>query len=136
MFRDAFRRSRCLVIIDGFYEWDPKVTPKQPYHIRRKDQAAFAVAGLWAARDKADGTQEVNYAMITIGPNRVMEPIHHRMPVILDERDYKTWLDPATDLETLKTLLSPCPDDVLEAYPVSRDVNRPANDSPDCLRPE
>ena len=135
MFRSAFRKTRCLVIVDSFYEWDKKVKPAQPYVIRRKDRVPFATAGIWTTRDKEDGTQETNYAILTIGPNKVMAPIHHRMPVILDERDYKAWLDPKTDIETLKTLLVPCPDDVLEAYPVSRAVNRPQNDSPDLLRP-
>lgn len=135
MFRTAFRQTRCLVLIDSFYEWDRKVNPIQPYNIQRKDGAAMVCAGIWAARDQEEGTKEINYAVITTGPNAEMEPVHHRMPVILDERDYKTWLDPKTDLKTLQALMVPCPDGLLDVYPVSRDVNRPQNNSPDLLRP-
>lgn len=136
MFRSAFRRDRCLVLLDGFYEWDRKVKPSQPYFIHRKDEAGFAAAGIWVNREKEDGSQELTYAVITTGPNKVMEPIHHRMPVILDECDFEAWLNPKTDAETLKKLLVPCPDDLLAAHPVSRRVNSPANDSADLLRPQ
>lgn len=135
MFRDAFKKSRCLVILDSFFEWDRKVKPSQPYVIRRKDHVQFAVAGICAVRPKEDGTEETNYAIITTDPNKEMEPIHHRMPVILDEPQYKTWLNPTTDIETLKGMLAPYPDGVLETYRISLAVNRPANDSPDILRP-
>lgn len=135
MFRNAFRKARCLVIIDGFYEWDRSVKPTQPFYFRRPDETPFAIAGLWSSRTTEDGTEEVNYAMITIGPNKLMAPIHDRMPVILDEKDYRTWLNPKSSLETLQALLVPCPEDVLEAFPVSRLVNRPQNDSPDLLQP-
>jgi len=136
MFRDAFRHARCLVLMDGFTEWDRSVKPSQPYFFHRKDDEGFATAGIWANRQKEDGTEELNYAVITTGPNKPMEPIHDRMPVILNERDFKTWLDPKTDIETLKSLLVPCPDDLLVAHPISRLINRPANDTPDLLRPE
>ena len=135
LFKSAFKSHRCLVLVDGFYEWDPKVQPKQPYFIHRPDDSIFAIAGVWGMRKKKDGTQELNYAMITTEPNGMMEPIHNRMPVILAVDDYRTWLNSKTDIETLKGLLVPCPDDLLEAYSVSRTVNRPSNDSPDCLRP-
>lgn len=135
MFRDAFKKSRCLVILDSFFEWDRKVKPSQPYVIRRKDKVQFAVAGICATRQKEDGTEETNYAIITISPNKEMEPIHHRMPVILDEPQYKTWLNPKTDVETLKGMLVPYTDGILEAYKISLAVNRPANDSPDILNP-
>jgi putative SOS response-associated peptidase YedK len=136
MFRSAFRHERCLVLLDGFYEWDRSVKPTQPYFIQHKEGVGFAAAGIWASREKEDGTTFLTYGIITIGPNKIMEPIHDRMPVILNERDFKTWLNPKTDLETLKKLLVPCPDDLLVAHPVSRRVNSPANDSPDLLRPE
>ena len=135
MFRTAFRQARCLVPIDSFYEWDRKVKPIQPYNIQRNDRAVMVCAGIWAARDDEDGTQEVNYAVITIGPNAEMTPIHDRMPVILDERDYETWLNPKTDLKTLQRLMVPSPDGLLDIYRVSRDVNKPQNNSPDLLRP-
>src|SRR5579863_1624484 len=94
MFRSAFKRERCLVLLDGFYEWDRSVKPSQPYFFHRKDAAGFAAAGIWASRDKEDGSQEQTYAVITTGPNKVMEPIHDRMPVILNESDFEIWLSP------------------------------------------
>jgi len=136
MFRAAFRRERCLVLMDGFYEWDRTRKPSQPYFFHKKDDTGFAAAGIWTNRDKEDGSQDVTYAVITTGPNKIMEPIHDRMPVILNERDFETWLNPTTDSETLKQLLVPCSDDVLVAHPVSRRVNSPANDSPECMKPE
>jgi putative SOS response-associated peptidase YedK len=135
MFRSAFRKTRCLVVIDSFYEWDRSVKPTQPYSIQRMGGAPLACAGIWTTRTREDGTEETNYAVITTGPNAEMESIHDRMPVILDEKDYRTWLDPKTDPESLKKLMIPCPDGTLEAHPVSRAVNRPQNDSPDLLRP-
>lgn len=136
MFMSAFRDERCLVLLDGFYEWDRSVKPSQPYFFHRKDDSGFAAAGIWTTRDKDDGNQELTYAVITTGPNKEMEPIHDRMPVILNERDFEAWLNPKTDLETLNKLLVPCPDDYLVAHRVSRRVNSPANDLPDCIRPE
>lgn len=135
MFRTAFKKTRCLVIIDSFYEWDRKVKPPQPYSFQKKDGEPMVCAGIWTTREGEDGTEETNYAVITIGPNREMAPIHDRMPVILDEKDFGTWLDPKSEPKTLQSLLVPCPDGTLDLYPVSRAVNRPQNDSPDLLRP-
>lgn len=135
MFRAAFKKTRCLVLIDSFYEWDRSVKPTQPYSIQRRDGEAMVCAGIWTTREGEDGAEETNYAVITVGPNKEMRPIHDRMPVILDEKDFRTWLDPKADAKTLQALLVPCPDGTLDAYPVSRDVNRPQNDSPDLLRP-
>ena len=135
LFKGAFRHHRCLILIDGFYEWQGEKPPKQPYFIRRPDDGIFAIAGIWGIRNKKDGTKELNYAMITTGPNDMMEPIHKRMPVILAKDDYRTWLNPKADVSVLKELLVPCPDDYLEAYRVSRHVNKPGNNSPDCMKP-
>ena len=136
LFKSAFRHQRCLILVDGFYEWQGEKPPKQPYFIHRPDESVFAIAGIWETRERKDGTKELNYAMITTRPNGMMEPIHKRMPVILAVDDYRTWLNPKTDITTLKKLLVPCPDEYLEAYKVSRLVNKPANDSPDCMRPD
>lgn len=136
LFKGAFRRHRCLVLVDGFYEWQGDKPPRQPYFIHRPDDGIFAIAGIWETRIKKDGTKELNYAMITTTPNGMMEPIHKRMPVILAVDDYKTWLNPKTDLEILKSLLVPCPDDLLTAHRAPRSVNKPENNSPDLVRPE
>ncbi len=135
LFKSAFRRHRCLILVDGFYEWQGEKPPKQPYYIHRPDDSIFAIAGIWEIRTREDGTKELNYAMITTTANGMMEPIHKRMPVILAVDGYRTWLNPKTDVELVKKLLVPCPDDFLEAYRVSKYVNKPGNDSPDCMRP-
>lgn len=123
------------MVIDGFYEWDPNVKPKQPYFAHRKDNSAFAVAGIWASRKGKDRLEEVNFAMIIADPNGVMKPIYHRMPVILDKCDFRKWLYHDSDPDSLKALLVLCPDYLLEAYPVSTFVNKPERDTHDCLKP-
>lgn len=135
MFRMAFRHARCLVLMDGFIEWDRSVEPSRPYFVHRQDDAGFATAGIWASRKEKDRPEDVTYAVITTGSNTMMKLIHDRMPVILQARDTKTWLDVKTEAEILKRLLLPCPDDFLVADPISRRINSPANDTPDLLNP-
>lgn len=132
-FKMAFKRRRCLVPADGFYEW--KVTPpvaRQPYHIRRRDLAPMAFAGIWEHWQSPDGAELESCSIITTQANATLAPIHHRMPVILDEADWETWIDTTETLtREAQTLLSPSPDDFLEARPVSRRVNAVANDDAD-----
>lgn len=135
MFGSAFRKQRCLVIVDGFYEWDQKVKPKQPYFVQRQDGAAFAIAGIWASRTDAEGELEENFAIITVDPNEQLENIHKRMPVILDQKDYPTWLNPSTSVPDLKALLKPYPEPVLKIHKVSTLVNNPNADDPNCIKP-
>ena len=89
-FRKAFKQQRCLVVADGFYEWKREGKAKQPYYIRFKDHRLFAFAGLWERWEKQASPLE-SCSLITIGPNAVMEPIHHRMPVILDPKQFDEW---------------------------------------------
>lgn len=128
-FRGAFRHRRCLMPADGFYEWKamPK-GPKQPYYIRRRDRKPFAMAAIWDNWMAANGSEIESCAVVTTEANATLAPIHHRMPVILDEKDWDLWLDPATPLKELQALMRPAPDDLLEAVPVSDAVNRVAND--------
>ena len=134
-FRKAFTHRRCLVLTDGFYEWKREGTTKQPYYIRMKDHRPFAFAGLWERWEKEDPTIE-SCSLITIGPNAVMEPIHHRMPVILATTQYAEWLDVSLhETERLNRLLRPFPPEEMEAYPVSLMVNNPLNDHPECVVP-
>lgn len=109
---------------------------KQPYCIRFQDQRSFCFAGLWERWNKgSDGPLET-CGMLTIGPNAVMEPIHHRMPVILQPRDYDMWLDPSIQDPTLLfSILQPYPPEEMEAFPVSPMVNNPRNDRPECMVP-
>ncbi|MFN7961933.1 MAG: SOS response-associated peptidase [Thermoanaerobaculia bacterium] len=133
-FRSAFKRQRCLVLADGFYEWkkNPDGT-KQPFYVRLKSGEPFAFAGLWEHWDK-EGEPVESCTLLTTEPNPLMAGIHDRMPVILDPACYELWLDPGvSDKDRLETLLAPYPADAMEARPVSRFVNSPANDSPRCV---
>jgi putative SOS response-associated peptidase YedK len=140
-FREAFQRRRALILADGFYEWrklePPGIKPskgmvKQPVLIRRHSGEPFAFAGLWERWKGPEG--EVQTAtIITTHANASLAAIHDRMPVILDPASYDRWLDPARP--QAQELLRPCPDDWLEAVPVSARVNSPKNDDADLLTP-
>lgn len=134
-FRSAFRKHRCLVLADGFYEWRRKGQQRQPYLIRMSDGSPFGIAGLWEQWvDPEDGEVVQSCTLLTTGPNDVLEPIHDRMPVIILPRDYDLWLDPeVTDPELLKPLLAPHDPALMMAYPVSTRVNSPRHDDADCL---
>lgn len=135
-FRTAMKRRRCLIVADGFYEWQKVRGGKQPWCIRSADGRPFAMAGLWEHFSGADGTDIESCTILTTTPNDVLKPIHDRMPVILGEADYTAWLDPAIDsVEPVAPLLRPCSSEALTAYRVSTHVNRPANDDPKCAAP-
>lgn len=138
-YKRAFERHRCLVPADGFYEWQPVPTGKrkQPMFVHRRDGRPLALAGLWSAwRDPSDGGADWlrTCVIVTTDANEMLRPIHDRMPVVLDERDWQEWLDPvAPDLEELQRLLVPAPEDLLVAYPVSTLVNKADNDGPELV---
>lgn len=135
-FRHAFRTQRCLVVADGFYERKRQDRWKQPYFVHMKDDRPFGLAGLWEHWHKGE---EPIYSctLLTTDANELLAPIHDRMPVILTREHYDLWLDPEIhDPKKLLPLLVPFPADGMEAYPVSRLVNDPENDVPECIRPE
>ncbi len=135
-FRAAFRRRRCLVVADGFYEWQRSGARKQPYFIRLRDDRPFAIAGLWESWEGPAHSALETCTLITTGPNELMEPIHNRMPVILARDDYDRWLDPAIqEPDALCPLLRPYPTSAMLALPVSPHVNNPRNDDPKCIAP-
>ncbi len=119
-FRSAFRRMRCLIPADGFYEWEATPSGKQQWFIRLKSQGLLAFAGLWERWQAPDGTPLETAAIITTDANGLMRPVHNRMPVILQPADYATWLGAQTSAEDLKALLKPLPEDLMERYRVSR----------------
>jgi putative SOS response-associated peptidase YedK len=129
-FREAFARRRCVVPARGFFEWQKLGDVKQPFHIQRRDGELLAFAGLWGhgGEDRPEA-----FVILTTAPNRTMEGIHDRMPAILDRPGWEAWLEPAQPQQRLHELLGPAPDDLLEAYPVSRRVNGPANDDRACI---
>lgn len=136
-FRTALRERRCIVMADGFYEWQHKVQPRQPFHIVNRDKSPFGFAGLWDRWQPPDGGEPVeSCTIITTAANEVVGALHDRMPVILDPRDYDLWLDPSIhEPERLLPLLKQFPAEKMASYPVSTLVDSPANESSACLEP-
>jgi putative SOS response-associated peptidase YedK len=135
-FRSAMKRRRCLIPADGFYEWKRDGAAKRPHYIRRKDGAPFAFAGLWETWIGPNGEELDTAAIVTTAANRVLAPIHDRMPVILGPDAYEMWLDTRNvDAETAVALIAPAQDELFEAYEVSPLVNRVANDTPEVQAP-
>lgn len=137
-FRSAFRRRRCLVLADGFYEWrqEPGQRHKTPMYIRLISQNPFAMAGLWENWQSPDGSSILSCSIITTEPNSLLSTIHNRMPVILPREAQALWLSPhEVDMKSLQELLIPYPTDAMMAFPVSNLVNSPANEDPRCILP-
>jgi len=135
-FRSAFRQRRCLVLADGFYEWQQQEDKKQkqPFYFRLSDGQPFAFAGLWEHWKGADGEEIESCTLLTTEPNELMQPIHNRMPVILDPKDYDLWLDSEVKKpELLQPLLRSYQTEEMTAYPVSKVVNKPSNDTAECI---
>lgn len=134
-FRAAFRRRRCLVLADGFFEWRKEGREKLPTYIFLKSREPFAFAGIWEDWKAQDGKTVRSCAIVTTKPNAFMEPIHHRMPVILSEETEALWLDPMTEeVGVLAPLLMPSPPELMDSYPVSGLVNSPKNCGPECIQ--
>ncbi len=137
-FKAAYKRRRCLLPVDGFYEWQkhPDTKTKTPMYIHLTSGQPFAFAGLWESWHSPDGDHVLSTTIITTAPNTFMADIHNRMPVILDPADYAQWLDPAEQKpEALQGLLKPYPPELMTAYAVSTFVNSPANDTEACIAP-
>ena len=135
-FRSAFRRRRCLVLADGFYEWRREGKQRFPMYITAKSGAPMAFAGLWETWHSPDGELVRSCSILTTAANEIMEPIHHRMPVILSAETEPLWLDPLTEApDVLEPLLLPAPPELLEVREVSPTVNNVRNDGPDCIAP-
>jgi putative SOS response-associated peptidase YedK len=135
-FRDAFKKRRCLIVADGFYEWRKNEDgSKTPMFIRVDDGALFGMAGLWERWvDPMSGEPLESCSIITTQPNELMKNIHNRMPVILPREAYNLWLDPSKQVvEELQPLLRPFDASRMLAYPVSTKVNRAALDDPSLI---
>lgn len=135
-FRAAYKRRRCLIPANGFYEWAKDGKTKTPMYVHLKDHALFAFAGLWEIWHSPEGDEIRSCTIITTQPNALVAPLHHRMAVILHEEDYDTWLSPdEMPADKLQPLLRPYESDKMAVYEVSTLVNKPANDSPECILP-
>ena len=141
-FRAAFRRRRCIIPVDGFYEWVevPGRKKKQPMYITARSREPLAFAGLWEQwrpnGDSVDDTTLTSCAILTGPPNELIAPLHDRMPMILPRRSWKQWLDPSNDdVDALQSLLVPAPEELLEHWPVSVDVNNVRNRDAHLIEP-
>jgi putative SOS response-associated peptidase YedK len=135
-FRSAFRRRRCLVPADGFYEWGKIGGAKQPFFIHMQEESPFAIAGLWEHWQDSEGNEIETCTLLTTEANALLATIHKRMPVILNPGDYARWLDPdSSDPVALHNLLMPYPADAMAFRAVSLHVNNPRNEGPACQEP-
>jgi putative SOS response-associated peptidase YedK len=135
-FRSAFRRRRCLVPADGFYEWRAVQQVKQPYHLHAADGGPFAIAGLWERWSAPDGLDVETCTLLTTAANEAVAALHDRMPVIMAPPDFDRWLDPdLTDPRSVEDLLRPAAADFLAWYPVGSRVNRAGEEGADLRRP-
>jgi len=126
---------RCLIVADGFYEWQKTDGKKQPYFIGFKDGRPFGIAGLWERWEKGEEPVE-SCAILTTEANELMQPIHERMPVILSPKQFDLWLDPkCQDAKKLGAMMQPYQGKDMLAYAVSTRVNNPKNDAASCIQP-
>ena len=133
-FRDALRRRRCLVLADGFFEWQRTDRAKRPMRIVMRSGEPFAFAGLWSVWKDPNGNRVPSCAIITTEANGLLRPIHDRMPVILARDAEEFWLDGgAIDPGALGGVLAPFTADAMEAYEVSTLVNSAANNHPGVI---
>ena len=136
-FKGAYKYKRCLILADGFYEWQ-KVSgqkTKVPHYIFMKSRQPFAFAGLWSDWESADGSRVKTCTIITTEANNTLAPIHKRMPAILSPASYKQWLDPKARTD-LAPLLAPYTANEMDTYPVSALVNNAENDRAECVVPD
>jgi len=136
-FGSAFKSRRCLVMADGFYEWDKKGKVEQPYYVVRRVRSRSAFAGLperWQPLDEGDAVE--SRTIVTTEANVVVDMFHDRMPAILDPEDFNLRLDPdVTGPRRLPPLLKHSDTEKMDALAVSREVNSPANGTPTCIEP-
>jgi putative SOS response-associated peptidase YedK len=135
-FRAALRKRRCIIPADGFYEWQKMAGVKQPVRIMLKSKEPFGFAGLWEHWTSPEGEEVLSCVIVTTAANELLKPVHDRMPAILTRQSEAVWLDPKIqEPEKLLPLLKPYPSELMEFYPVSREVNSPAVDKPSIIEP-
>ncbi len=135
-FRSAFKARRCLIVADGFYEWQKVGPRKQPWYFSLADGAPFGFAGLWERWEDPEGPAVESCTIVTTTANDVVAPVHDRMPVIVPQGDYDVWLDARiADATRLASLLRPYAGEALRSHPVSLRVNSPGNDDAACIAP-
>lgn len=131
-FSDAFFKRRCLVLCNGFYEWQRKEKEKTPY-IFEHEKSIFALAGIWNPYIQNNGQKKYGFSLITTKANELMKPIHHRMPVIIPLEKSNQWLSPSTPVDKLKSLMVPIHSGFLKSYEVSSYVNKIQHNDQKCI---
>ena len=135
-FRNAFKKRRCLVLANGFYEWKKDGKLRTPIYLTLKSGDPMAFAGLWEIWKSPDGEYVRSCTIVTTTPNTLIEPVHNRMPVILSKESEALWLDPLTeDPKVLEPLLIPAPPEIMGTQVVSDYVNSVRNQGPACIVP-
>lgn len=132
-FRASFKYRRCLIPATGFYEWQKTDNGKIPQYIYLQDEPVFSFAGLWSVWTDPEGGELWTATILTTDANQKIKPLHHRMPVILPRESRELWLDKEADPAALQSLMKPYADDEIDYYPVSKAVNKPANDNPTLI---
>jgi len=135
-YREAFKKRRCLIPSDAFYEWQAVgARTRQPYAFALKNNQPYALAGLWERWQPKQGSPLDTFTVLTTDPNSLMESIHHRMPVIVEPPDYARWLDPGDPVQPPTDLLRPFPPEQMRAWLVSERVGNVRNDDAQLLDP-
>ena len=133
-FKNLLTRRRCLIPADGFFEWKKEEKSKTPYRFILENEKPFAFAGLWDSWKNEKGETLYTFTIVTTSPNKMIEEVHDRMPVILNDQGEKIWLDPNTeDKKVLKELLIPYPSELMDKYQVSSYVNSSRNPGPKAI---
>ncbi len=133
-FRAALRRRRCLVLADGFYEWQRLGDSRRPFYFTLKNRQPFALAGLWEIWMGPDGSEITTCALLTTRANALVAPVHARMPVILPPETWEAWLQPGeVDPATMEPLWRPYPAEAMQRWRVSPAVNNPRVDAPHLI---
>jgi putative SOS response-associated peptidase YedK len=133
-FRSAIRHRRCIVAASGFYEWKVTSKGKFPHYVTMTDEAPVAFAGIWESWKDAEGVALESCALLTTAANSLMETIHDRMPVILQQSDFEEWLDRSvTDTQKIQRIYQPYPAELMQEWPVSTFVNNPSQIGEECI---
>lgn len=134
-FREAFKKRRCIIPADGFYEWKRTDGKKQPFFFRMQDERPFGFAGLWDRWEGTGGEVIHSCTILTTEANDVLRPVHDRMPVILHPKEYALWLEAAArERGSLIELLRPYPAEEMVGYPVSASINSPRNQGAELIK--
>lgn len=134
-YREPFKRRRCLIPVNGFYEWEKTATGKQPYYITLQAGEVMAFAGIFDRWKSPTGEVIESFSIITCDPNEMMQRIHDRMPVILDETAWDKWLSPNTTVSDAKAMLVPYPAELMRLQKVSTRVGNSRNEGSDLIKP-